>query len=687
MHRKETQSSISLSYGDHLAHIFLWQKAFMLTPIWSIPLIVLIGFVSRGAGHLVMQIGYGLVLFLCVTYFFEDLLKRKIRLDDDNIYFGFKSIAIRNIISIDAVYKARKFLPTSLVLTCSNGQRLKLSLNGLTPESVDCMLKHIQSRNSNVNTAAVLNTLVKCRKIQRKSSNNLQTLDLQYHAAQGLDQSIDVFKLTASKWMRFGPLLAFLLFTTVWISWLGSVFVSLHPQATYQSLSQLGLHKFIEELCGGMLSTLFAPITHSTTAINNFVQNPALTTAACLSIGTFLAYVQSLLCKPNYLLANQSGVTLIKRLGELNLNLASIAWSEITNIKLMRSGNGKDKISIDKNGGKTFDIELSAIAHEDRTSLLKYIEKRVPNGNIDHELSQSMLQKSDRNYTEIWLQSLSQSPERKTLEPLSPGQIIGEDRFEVLNSIGIGGQGTAYLCRPLDGDASQTVVLKETMIPIFANDLVCRKALESFEQEARLLKSLNSDGVVKLLDYFVEDHRAYLVLEHIDGSSLREMIRREGAMSEEHVRDLSLQMCDILKFLHSNGVIHRDFTPDNLILNSKGQLKLIDFNVAQQIKVGATATVVGKHAYLPPEQFRGKATTQSDIYAMGATMFFLLTGKDPEPISQSAPKTLNVETTDALNKIVKRATSLQTKDRYESAGDIENDLLKLDAEAQTVRIL
>ncbi len=95
--------------------------------------------------------------------------------------------------------------------------------------------------------------------------------------------------------------------------------------------------------------------------------------------------------------------------------------------------------------------------------------------------------------------------------------------------------------------------------------------------------------------------------------------------------------CGLLDLLHANSIVHRDFTPDNLILNSKGQLKLIDFNVAQQIQEGSTGTIVGKHAYVPPEQFRGKATSQSDLYAFGATMFYLLTGKDPEPISQSIP--------------------------------------------------
>jgi serine/threonine-protein kinase len=287
------------------------------------------------------------------------------------------------------------------------------------------------------------------------------------------------------------------------------------------------------------------------------------------------------------------------------------------------------------------------------------------------------------------LQSLNQPPERKTLEPLSPGQLVGDNRFEVLKSIGVGGQGKAYLCKQLDAAADQndTVVLKETIIPIFADSSIRRKALESFDKEAQLLKSLNFDGVVTLLDYFVEDHRAYLVLEHVDGSNLRDLVLTNGALPEEQVKDLAIQMCEILKELHANGVVHRDFTPDNLILNSRGNLKLIDFNVAQQIREGSSGTIVGKHAYLPPEQFRGKATTQSDLYAMGATLSFLLTGVDPEPISQSAPKVRNVAVSERMNDIVKHATSLQVKDRYQSAAEIEADLLAdQTAVAETISI-
>src|SRR3978361_1386281 len=107
-----------------------------------------------------------------------------------------------------------------------------------------------------------------------------------------------------------------------------------------------------------------------------------------------------------------------------------------------------------------------------------------------------------------------------------------------------------------------------------------------------MLKRLDNHRVVRLIEFFVEDHRGYLVLERIDGLSLRRIVEEEGRMSEERVRGLAAQMCSILTYLHnlSPPVVHRDFTPDNLILGKDGVLKLVDFNVAQQTESTATGT-------------------------------------------------------------------------------------------------
>ncbi len=217
-------------------------------------------------------------------------------------------------------------------------------------------------------------------------------------------------------------------------------------------------------------------------------------------------------------------------------------------------------------------------------------------------------------------------------------------------------------------------MLKETIVPAYADRALREQALKGFEKEAKILETLDFDGIVKLKDYFFEDHRGYIGLEHIEGQNLRQLIDAQGAVSEETARQLAIQMCQILAYLHERSIIHRDFTPDNLILTGDNTLKLIDFNVAQIQQVGTTGTIAGKHSYLPPEQFRGKATCQSDIYAMGATLQFLVTGKDPEAISQSSPQEAGVETSNQFDQMVRSCTALDLKKRSSTLTEILTSL-------------
>jgi hypothetical protein len=683
---RDQQKSKLISYGGLPSHFFLWQKAFLLVPLWAVLIIPIVGFICRGMGNSALQLGFGLMLCLSAIYFVEDLLKRKIRVDDEYIFFGFKAIPIKSIKSVDVIYKKNKFLPTALKLGSSTGKTLKLGLNGLTEEGVSSLVKHLQSRNSTLKTAPVLNTLVKCRSVKRKTIESGDRLELAYQSRQLLSESVEVFKSTAAKWTRIGPVATCLLVGPLWMGWLSTLYLCLQPGIFRNPASAPNLQKFLSQ-CFELLQGIVTKTTGAACeTIGHVAVSPAVATVTSVSIFLFAVYMMRLAWKPNVLIADDWGIRLILRLGELPLPMAQVSWAQIASVGLEKKGSETGLIKVCKKNGKNFFMDLAAIAPEDRSLLLRRIEKLVPTKEIDHELSQAMLAKSDHSYTEIWLQSLNQPPERKTLEPLEPGQLVGEDRFEVLKAIGVGGQGKAYLCRTSESAALETVVLKETIMPVFADGGARRKALERFEQEAGLLKKLDDDGVVKLLDYFVEDHRAYLVLEHIDGCNLRELVARDGPLPESEVHDLAMQMCDILKTLHANFIVHRDFTPDNLILNSKGKLKLIDFNVAQHIQGGSSGTIVGKHAYLPPEQFRGKASSQSDLYAMGASLFFLLTGQDPEPISQLAPATVNAAVSESCNQIVKKATALQLNSRYQSVDEIVSDLCREEGQVETQTI-
>jgi serine/threonine-protein kinase len=280
----------------------------------------------------------------------------------------------------------------------------------------------------------------------------------------------------------------------------------------------------------------------------------------------------------------------------------------------------------------------------------------------------------DHSYTELWMQALSAPPKRERLTPLAPGATLLEGKYKIIDQLGVGGQGTAYLAKHLTDESE--VVLKEFILPVYVDVNVRRQALETMQKEASMLRRLNNPRVVQLREFFVEDHRGYLCLERINGLSLRRIVDNEGKMSEAKVRDLAAQMCKMLSYLHglTPPVVHRDFTPDNLILGKDGVLKLVDFNVAQQTESTATGSVVGKHAYLPPEQFRGRPVPQSDIYAMGATMFYLLLGDDPEAITCLHPINYRDDISAKLDQIVSHATALDTAKRYASISDLAKDL-------------
>jgi serine/threonine-protein kinase len=313
-------------------------------------------------------------------------------------------------------------------------------------------------------------------------------------------------------------------------------------------------------------------------------------------------------------------------------------------------------------------------SYEDKQLLLNAIRTWAPTISRDTRVIESLQPPSDYSYTELWLQALSAPPKRERFKPLIRDAVLKNERYRVLGSLGAGGQGFAYLVE--DCSNQQEVVLKEFILPVYVDISVRKSALKQFENEARILSQLQHPQIVRLLDFFVEDHRAYLVLEHIDGSSMRTIVEGNGPLSIENTRALANQMCDILSYLHSQipPVVHRDFTPDNLILNTNGTLKLIDFNVAQNTESTTTGTVVGKPAYLPPEQFRGTPTTQSDIYAMGATLYFLLTGCDPTPISVSHPTQINSEISASWDNIIARATDLDLNNRYANIAALKDDL-------------
>jgi tRNA A-37 threonylcarbamoyl transferase component Bud32 len=302
----------------------------------------------------------------------------------------------------------------------------------------------------------------------------------------------------------------------------------------------------------------------------------------------------------------------------------------------------------------------------------------APHADLSPELRKlvSAPETSRTNYTELWLHEFSRAPRRLRLEPLECGTKLGSGRYEVVGRLGMGGQGVAYLA--IDQSDRQDVVLKEYILPVYREAEFLEAARQKLEREANILKHLSHPQIIRLLDFFMEDYRGYLVLEYVEGETLRALVQREGAQPESTARAFTQQVCNIAFHLHSlqPPVVHRDITPENLILQPDGTIKLVDFNVAQQKAAQTTATIVGKHAYLAPEQFRGKPTTQSDIYSIGCTLYFLLTGEDPEAITRSSPRSTNDSVSEWANKIVEKSTATSCELRYQDIKDMLIDLAR-----------
>jgi hypothetical protein len=316
---------------------------------------------------------------------------------------------------------------------------------------------------------------------------------------------------------------------------------------------------------------------------------------------------------------------------------------------------------------------------EDVEKIAKAVSAFVEPERVDPSIDDWLVKEQEEvSVTSLWLDKLSDLSTK--LDPLSPGVRVSEGRYEVAERLSSGGQAITYKAFDLNSSNGSgknlVVVLKEFVLPVRGGREVTGRAVENIKKEASLIKQLDHPQIVRCLDTFFEGRKAYLVFNFIEGSTLRQLVESKGKLGESECIALAIQMCEIIEYLHRRTppVVHRDFTPDNLMLRTDGKLELIDFNVAKQLEsASATQTVVGKHAYIPPEQFRGHATTQSDIYALGCTIFYLLTGEDPEAISVSHPKTLVKELSDELNALVAKATSQDPPGRFQDAKEMRSE--------------
>jgi outer membrane protein assembly factor BamB len=269
-------------------------------------------------------------------------------------------------------------------------------------------------------------------------------------------------------------------------------------------------------------------------------------------------------------------------------------------------------------------------------------------------------------------------------ETILPKGAILENRYEVLKVLGLGGMGAVYQARDLRFTGVARLCALKEMISTTPDPHIRRLAIQNFQREANILASLNHPAIPKIFDYFTEGIRSYLVLEYIEGQDLEAILDDTGeTLPQDRVVDWAVQICDVLSYLHNQNppIVFRDMKPSNVMLRPPNHIMLIDFGIARVFEAGQRGTMIGTEGYSPPEQYKGIANPQGDIYALGATLHHLLTRRDPrlEPpftFHEEPPRLLNPAVSEELDAVIMKALEYEPEKRFAGADEMKAALLR-----------
>jgi serine/threonine-protein kinase len=265
-------------------------------------------------------------------------------------------------------------------------------------------------------------------------------------------------------------------------------------------------------------------------------------------------------------------------------------------------------------------------------------------------------------------------------------KLLLRDRYRVVQALGQGGFGATFLSKDESLPGSPYCVIKQ-LRPAASSAHVLHMARELFKREAKTLGKIgNHPQVPRLLDYFEANQEFYLVQEYISGSTLQQEVKRSGPFSEAGVKQFLSEVLPMLQYIHSQQVIHRDIKPANLIRRTQDKkLVLIDFGAVKDqvnpVRAGAseqtalTAYAIGTPGYAPPEQMAMRPVYASDIYALGVTCIYLLTGKAPKDLDYD-PTTgemlwrERVHISDHFAGVLQKMLEVSVRHRYQNAGEV-----------------
>jgi formylglycine-generating enzyme required for sulfatase activity/predicted Ser/Thr protein kinase len=253
---------------------------------------------------------------------------------------------------------------------------------------------------------------------------------------------------------------------------------------------------------------------------------------------------------------------------------------------------------------------------------------------------------------------------------LTAGSHLDADRYEVVRLIKSGGMGAVYLVN--DTRLVTQCALKE-MIDFSPTPDERKAAVERFQNEVKLLSTLSHSSLPQVTNFFIERGHYYMVMDYIDGSDLDSLIRSEGSpgLSESFARFVGMEICKVLEYLHDQSppILNRDIKPSNIMISKSGnRVYLVDFGIARSIApTPYKKTAIGTEGYAPLEQYRGYPEPRSDLYALGATLYQVMTGKEIKALDFPPIRTINPQVSEEMEGVLAKALELYPENRYASA--------------------
>ncbi|MRS03816.1 protein kinase, partial [bacterium] len=268
---------------------------------------------------------------------------------------------------------------------------------------------------------------------------------------------------------------------------------------------------------------------------------------------------------------------------------------------------------------------------------------------------------------------------------LTPGVILAS-RYQIQDVIGVGGMGSVYRARDLHFPNVVKLVAVKEMINKAPDPQAREIIVKNFEREANILVTLNHPAIPKIFDFFSHDERSYLVIELVNGKDLEAILRSTiDPIKEEQAILWAIEVCDVLDYLHTHKpepIIFRDIKPQNLMVNQQNHIVMVDFGIAKIFTTTQKGTMIGTEGYSPPEQYRGEATFQTDIYALGATLHHLLTRRDPRleapfSFSDRPIRKFNPNVSQELESIIYICLNYKPEDRFADVKSLREALTSL----------